>query len=157
MGLREIVALAVSTGNEARGHILGLRFLDVDLSNRRIMPATDEERGRPDSLSERNGDDGFRFDAGGPSPLSVFARMDSRQGLRSAFEKRKRKELQLTDFRFHDLRHTAASWMRMRRHIHTVAQLLGHKDLRMGVQGTSIESGYFWLKPWASSMRFLGL
>ncbi len=34
--------------------------------------------------------------------------------------------------RFHDLRRTAASWLRMSgADIHTVAQLLGHKDLRM--------------------------
>lgn len=40
--------------------------------------------------------------------------------------------LGIVDFRFHDLRHTAASWMRMSgADIHTVAQLLGHKDLRM--------------------------
>jgi integrase len=34
--LRQIVALAVSTGMR-RGEIMGLRYLDVDLSNRRIM------------------------------------------------------------------------------------------------------------------------
>jgi hypothetical protein len=40
--------------------------------------------------------------------------------------------LKIADFRFHDLRHTAASWLRMKgADIHTVAQLLGHKDLRM--------------------------
>jgi integrase len=39
------------------------------------------------------------------------------------------------DFRFHDLRHTAASWMRMHgADIHTVAQILGHKDLRMAAR-----------------------
>jgi hypothetical protein len=39
------------------------------------------------------------------------------------------------NFRFHDLRHTAASWMRMAdADIHTVAQLLGHKDLRMAAR-----------------------
>jgi integrase len=39
------------------------------------------------------------------------------------------------DFSFHDLRHTAASWMRMHgADIHTVAQILGHKDLRMAAR-----------------------
>lgn len=43
--------------------------------------------------------------------------------------------LKIADFRFHDLRHTAASWLRMSgADIHTVAQLLGHKDLRMAAR-----------------------
>src|SRR5215831_7295052 len=38
----------------------------------------------------------------------------------------------IADFRFHDLRHTAASWLRMTgADIHSVATLLGHKDIRM--------------------------
>ena len=41
----------------------------------------------------------------------------------------------VADFRFHDLRHTAASWLGMSGgDIHTVAQLLGHKDLRMAAR-----------------------
>jgi Phage integrase family len=41
----------------------------------------------------------------------------------------------VADFRFHDLRHTAASWMRMQgADIHTGSQLLGHKDLRMAAR-----------------------
>jgi integrase len=45
------------------------------------------------------------------------------------------RKLKIADFRFHDLRHTAASWMRMAgADMHTVAQLLGHKDVRMAAR-----------------------
>jgi Phage integrase family len=41
----------------------------------------------------------------------------------------------VVDFRLYDLRHTAASWLRMQgADIHTVAQSLGHKDLRMAAR-----------------------
>jgi integrase len=41
----------------------------------------------------------------------------------------------VVDFRFHDLRHTEASWMRMSgADIHTAALILGHKDLRMAAR-----------------------
>jgi integrase len=45
------------------------------------------------------------------------------------------RKVHIANFRFHDLRHTAASWLRMKgADIHTVAQLLGHKDLRMAAR-----------------------
>ena len=45
------------------------------------------------------------------------------------------KTAQIEDFSFHDLYHTAASLLRMRgANIHTVAQLLGHKYLRMAAR-----------------------
>jgi integrase len=45
------------------------------------------------------------------------------------------KRARVPDFRFHDLRHTAAIWLRMQgADIHMVAQILGHKDLRMAAR-----------------------
>jgi len=45
------------------------------------------------------------------------------------------RSVNISDFRFDDLRHTAASWMRMKgADIHTVALILGHKDLRMAAR-----------------------
>jgi integrase len=44
-------------------------------------------------------------------------------------------KLEIHDFRFHDLRPAAASWLRMQgAHIHTVTQLPGHKGLGMAAR-----------------------
>jgi len=134
-GLRQIVALAVSTGMR-RGEIIGLRYLDVDLANRRIMlPQTKNGEGRIVYLNDMAATV-FRF---------VGWNEETKQGERIfsswtpdqvtvAFG-RICNDLEIVDFRFHDLRHTAASWLRMSgADIHTVAQLLGHKDLRMAAR-----------------------
>jgi len=53
------------------------------------------------------------------------------------------RRLGIANFRFHDLRHTAASWLRMSgADIHTVAQLLGHKDLRMAARYQHLSSSF---------------
>jgi integrase len=134
-GLRQIVALAVSTGMR-RGEIINLRYLDVDMANRRIMlPQTKNGEGRIVYLNDmaatvfrsvgwneetKQGD--RIFSNWTPDQVTVaFGRICS--------------DLEIVDFRFHDLRHTAASWLRMSgADIHTVAQLLGHKDLRMAAR-----------------------
>jgi integrase len=42
------------------------------------------------------------------------------------------KKTEITDFRFHDLRHTCASYLRMQGvDLLTIAEILGHKDLKM--------------------------
>src|SRR5262249_13163314 len=130
-GLREIVALAASTGMR-RGEILSLRYLDVDLSNKMAMlPNTKNGELRIVHLNEM--------------AMMVFESMTGNPGDRIFAEwtvnavwdgwRRARTAIGRDDFRFHDLRHTAASWMRMTgADIHTVAQLLGHKDLRMAAR-----------------------
>ncbi|MBV9572587.1 MAG: site-specific integrase, partial [Acidobacteriales bacterium] len=132
--LRPIVILAVSTGMR-RSEVLGLRWLDVDLLNGRILlPQTKNGDGRivylnrsaaatlsSAALNRRNATDPV-FDGITPGQVSVaFVRLCRTRNV--------------LDFRFHDLRHTAASWLRMQgADIHTVAQLLGHKDLRMAAR-----------------------
>ena len=53
------------------------------------------------------------------------------------------RRLKIADFRFHDLRHTAASWMRMAgADMHTVAQLLGQKDVRMAARYQNLSPAF---------------
>jgi integrase len=130
-----IILLAVATGMR-RSEILNVRFLDIDLAHERILlPQTKNGDGRIvytnkialtvlSSLSfngETKPTDKL-FSEITPSQVSVsFHRVCKKVGIE--------------DFRFHDLRHTAASWLRMQgADIHTVAQLLGHKDLRMAAR-----------------------
>jgi integrase len=133
--LRPVVGLAVCTGMR-RGEVLGLRWLDVDLANQRIMlPQTKNGEGRivylnqmaqtvlmsVERAAESKQADKVFADAGPDQVTVAFGRVC--------------RDLGIEDFRFHDLRHTAASWLRMSgADIHTVAQLLGHKDLRMAAR-----------------------
>lgn len=133
--LRPIVALAVMTGMR-RGELLKLRWLDVDLSQGRLMlPQTKNGDGRIVYLNE-----------GAQAVLSSIQPAPEASITDRIFDgftpdqvsvnfKRACLSLKILDFRFHDLRHTAASWLRMSgADIHTVAQLLGHKDLRMAAR-----------------------
>ena len=132
--LQPIVGVAVATGMR-RSEILGLRRLDIDLSQGRVLlPQTKNGEGRIVYLN--NGAVSalqFVLTSNGNQTDLVF-RGISPERISVAFARTCRK-LNIQDFRFHDLRHTAASWLRMQgADIHTVAQLLGHKDLRMAAR-----------------------
>ncbi|HEV2881083.1 MAG TPA: tyrosine-type recombinase/integrase [Pyrinomonadaceae bacterium] len=133
--LRPIAALAAMTGMR-RGEIISLRWLDVDLSQGFVMlPQTKNGEGRIVYLNE-----------GAQTILSSLPRVRESNVAERVFPnitadqvstafRRVCHSLNVVDFRFHDLRHTAASWLRMSgADIHTVAQLLGHKDLRMAAR-----------------------
>jgi integrase len=126
-GLREIVAIAVSTGMR-RGEIIGLRFLDVDMVNRRILlPQTKNGDSRVVYLNDIAMMVLNSVTHGLPGDL-IFSSWTAPQ-VTQEFGRVVRK-LKIENFRFHDLRHTAASWMRMAgADIHTVAELLGHRNL----------------------------
>ncbi len=132
--LRPVVGLAVSTGMR-RGEILRLRSLDVDLEGRRVMlPQTKNGDGRIVYLNRTalTALESVLVD-GLPSRALIFDGVCAdyvTQTFRHACI-----DVGIEDFRFHDLRHTAASWMRMSgADIHTVALALGHKDLRMAAR-----------------------
>jgi len=113
-----------------RGEILGLRWLDIYLANSTIwLTQTKDGEGAwftnetakaaLESVEPESGTRSavvFGFDADYTSQAFCKACTDA----------------DIVDFRFHDLRRTAASGLRMSgADIHSVATLLGHKDIRM--------------------------
>src|SRR5262245_43561631 len=134
-GLRQIVALAVSNGMR-RGEIMNLRYLDVDLTNRCIMlPQTKNGDGRIVYLNEMAAQvfSSVGWNEDTKPGDRIFADWTA-MAVTHAFNRLCQK-MKIADFRFHDLRHTAASGMRMAgADIHTVAQLIGHKNLRMAAR-----------------------
>jgi integrase len=133
--LRPIIALAACTGMR-RSELLGLRWLNVDLSNGRVLLSqTKNGESRIVYLNEtaKAAIRSLPFDMNTHSTDPLFRQISGEQ-VSMAFQ-RACKVVKISDFRFHDLRHTAASWLRMKgADIHTVAQLLGHKDLRMAAR-----------------------
>jgi len=133
--LQPIVGLLAFTGMR-RGEVLGLRWLDVDRRGGRILlPQTKNGEGRIVWLNALACQVLDSLPAGAPAD-HVFPASDdvTPENVSIAFLRACRK-VGIADFRLHDLRHTAASWLRMQgADIHTVALLLGHKDLRMAAR-----------------------
>jgi integrase len=129
-----IVVLAISTGAR-RGELLSLRWPDVDLKRnmltlhetkngeRRAVPCTGHALDLLKQHAEgRRQDTSLVFpDATGKKPLSMkdaFTNSVQRAGI--------------VDFRFHDLRHTFASYLAMQgASLLDIASVLGHKTLQM--------------------------
>ncbi len=134
--LRPIAGLAVATGMR-RGEILGLRWLDIDFKGGRIMlPQTKNGDGRIVYLNTLAQQALSVIPQGKSKPTDIVFNRESMtpENVSLAFLRACR-SVNVSDFRFHDLRHTAASWMRMKgADIHTVALILGHKDLRMAAR-----------------------
>jgi integrase len=132
--LYPIVVLALSTGARQM-EILSLRWRQVDL-DRQVIRLEDtknrERRSIPlvgfahSVLSE------LHLNRKGPTDL-VFPRPDGRKPTHiEAAWKKAVVQAGITDFRFHDLRHTAASYLAMSGATTAeIAEVLGHKTLQM--------------------------
>ncbi len=143
--LRPIVVLAAFTGMR-RSEILGLRWMHVDLQGGRLMLAqTKNGEGRIVHLN------GYarqavlsQWSENVRATDRVFRLADDctadniSKGLVSAADR-----AGIADFHFHDLRHQAATMLRLQgADIHTVAQVLGHKDLRMAMRYQHLSPEY---------------
>jgi integrase len=132
--LYPVVILAVSTGMR-RGEILSLRWPQVDLKARRIL-LHDTKNGSSRSVplrglaltviaelsKVRRIDTDLLFS--GTDPSKPFALDNHWRAVAKAAK--------LKDFRFHDLRHTAASYLAMNgASTIEIASVLGHKTLQM--------------------------
>lgn len=129
-----VVTLAVSTGMR-QGEILSLRWRDINLSEKYLI------------LLETKNNEPRRVYIHGQvleqfKSYSQVRRIDTDLvfpapeanrpiDIRSAWESA-RKKAKLEDFRFHDLRHSAASHLAMNgATLRDIAEVLGHKTLRM--------------------------
>jgi integrase len=117
-----------------RGEILALRWLDVDLANRVInLPQSKTGRGRTVYLNEAamNVFRSLPLDLDSESAEPVFSLETTPEELSMCFMRACR-AVGIQDFRFHDLRHTHATWLRQSGvQLDQIAKQLGHSDLRM--------------------------
>lgn len=131
--LYPLVLLAVSTGARS-GELLALRWPDIDLERGLAVlheTKNDERRAIPlagpalEEMRERSRlrriDTDLVF--ANPQGLATFPRKAWNATLKAA---------QIEDFRFHDLRHSAASYLAMSgATLAEIAEVLGHKTLAM--------------------------
>jgi integrase len=140
--LRPIVGLAVSTGMR-RGELMRIRWRDVDVKAGRILlSVTKNGKPRFAYLNQLSNQVIESLEPDGRTPNEkLFPGLTPAQ-VTVAFI-RACQAAEIVDFSLHDLRHTFASQLRMKgADLHTVGQLLGHKDLRMTARYSHLNPEY---------------
>lgn len=133
--LHFLVVLALSTGAR-HGELINLRWRDVDFkrnvivlhetknAERRILPLAHQAL---EMIRERHADRTLATDLVFPSPYDHKRPWQSQAAWKTAIDK-----AGIKDFRFHDLRHSAASYLAMNgASLAEIAEVLGHKTLAM--------------------------
>ena len=141
--LRAVVTVAVNSGMR-RGEILNLTWDSVDLRNGYLLVTHSKNGDRrevPMNAAVREVLEGIvrRLDS-----TYVFCDKKGRmyKGGRNAFE-RACKRAGIYNFHFHDLRHTAASFMAMGGvDLMSIKQILGHKTIQMTLRYSHLSPGH---------------
>ena len=136
--LKTLVLLAITTGGR-RGELSGLRWRDVDLKRNRIIfvdTKNGETRAAPLAGPALNAMQEWAKVRPLDSTAPVFpGRTDKTKNKPLDFQRAwmtALKRAEVADFRFHDLRHTAASYLAMNgAGLREIADILGHKTLAM--------------------------
>ena len=143
------IALAVFTGLR-RGNLLGLRWEWIDWTNRVVRVPTTKS-GKPlaiplnatahdvlRGLWEASARDAPYVFAHAKGPNSGEAVHDLKKGFHAALA-----DAGIEDFRWHDLRHTFASWLVMRgASVRAVGELLGHHTMQMTMRYAHLSPGF---------------
>jgi len=141
--LRPIVLTALNTGMR-KGEILSLRWADVDLKNKkitvinsknnesRIIPINQTLLHELKALS-RKGKGEYLFSDNNDRPYG-----DIKKGFIAAVNR-----AGISNFRFHDLRHTFGSHLVMQGvGLRTIQQILGHKEIKMTMRYAHLSPEY---------------
>ncbi|MBX9895587.1 MAG: site-specific integrase [Nitrosomonas sp.] len=148
--LYTVVVLALSTGMR-QGEIMGLTWDAVDLNQgrailhetkngeRRAVAITGHALELLKALSKvRRIDSNLLFPAKENAPQKPQKPMDLRTPWETAVKK-----AELQDFKFHDLRHSAASYLAMNgASLAEIAEVLGHKTLQMVKRYAHLSEGH---------------
>ena len=142
---RPVVLVAIHSGMR-RSEILGLRWADVDMSNG-IIHVEDSKNGtrRDVPMSETVKATLMEMKERVECEWVFVHRSDSTKPLRDirAPFQRALKRAGIENFRFHDCRHTAASWMAMKGiDLYRIQRILGHKDSRMTQRYAHLSPSY---------------
>lgn len=139
-----VVVLAISTGMR-QGEIMNLTWKDIDIVQGQItLHDTKNGESRAVALTgkalelvkayPRRLDTLLLF----PSKLNSDKPMNLRKPWVKAL-----KQAEVEDFHFHDLRHTAASYLAMNgATLHEIAEVLGHKTLTMAMRYTHLSESH---------------
>lgn len=136
--LADVIRVAVNTGMR-RGEILGMKWADVDLFARTIFVGR-SKTGKPRTIpinSELNAvltalkaqaKSGYVF----PNPKTLKPMRDFRPAFKTAC-----RQAGLTGVNFHDLRHTAPTWLAEAGvDAFTIANILGHSSIQTSLRYT---------------------